>query len=124
MAGEAERRAGIVHHKKFSKLVVVRVVTGGALQPAFLIQLNRTGQLSGVFDFGIARRQRRIVDERNRMVGGQVRAQIGRAGRHRRRAALHGDRQRATTHAAQRNRAIVTTQAEPRRTVWLRDNDV
>src|SRR5690348_7255287 len=55
------------------------------------------------------------------MMTGKIGAEIGRAGRHRRGAVLHFDKRRRTIEQAERDRAIVATQAKPRRTGWLAD---
>jgi len=111
MTGQAERRTGVVHDEKIAELVIVWIVAGGALHTAFMVQFHHAGQLAGIFDFRIVLRQGRIINERNGMVGGQIRAEIVRPHGHRRGAALHGNWQRAAADTAECDGTIVTAQA-------------
>ena len=107
MTRQAQCGASIINHEKTAELVIVRVMARGALQLPAPIQTHIWAQCIRVVQFTIRRDERGIVSERNRMVGGEIRAQVAETGWHR--CGIHRDRRAATVDHAQRNGAVVTT---------------
>ena len=115
VAGLAQRRGLVGHDQKLAVGIVVRIVAGGALQLPGGIEPHPSGQRRRGREFAARGRERRRVDDRHRMIVGQVGAQPAcRTGGHRRRASGHRDRRRATEHVPERNRAVVAAQAQQR----------
>ena len=125
VARQTEARTRIINDQKVPELIIVRVVASGALKPAVFIQSDRSGAQGGrVFNPRIFRGQGEVINERNGMVPGQIRAKVSRASGHRRYATpvlLHRDGGRAAADVAQRHSAIVTPQAKTRRPIGLRN---
>ena len=122
------RRVGgiiIIQNQKIAVLIIVRIMTGGALHLAGIIQgdfrrqgagYSRVNQATGGgIGAGIIG-QLGIVNKRNRMIRRKV-------GVKRQRGGVHGDAASTTADRAQGNRAIVTAQAKTRGTVRLADDD-
>ena len=121
MAREAQGGGGIVHHKKFSVLIVMRIVTGRALHLAAVIEPHFVFQRRGIFQFAIRRGEVRIVHEGDRVRLRQVRPEIARAGGHGRDVALHGNGCAAAVHQSQRDGSVMATQTSLGGAVGLTD---
>ena len=117
VAGLAQRRRRVGHHQELAVGVVMRFVTGGALQATVRVQphLARLDERCRVGELAARCAQRGVVDEGHRMVVGQVGADerdaADRAG--------HADLRRPAQHLAQRDGAVVAAQAQLRRAVRL-----
>ena len=82
MTGQAQDRPGVVHDQKVSELIVMRVMTRGALKFAVVIQLNAMIQRRGILEIAIRLRELGVVNKRDGMVPGKIGSQVGLAHRH------------------------------------------
>src|SRR5436190_3298341 len=88
VAGETQRRTGVVHDEKLAELIVMWIVAGDALNLAEVVELDFFIERRRILHARVLLREVLIVNEGDRMIAGKVRSQIGRAGRHRDDAAL------------------------------------
>jgi len=91
MTRVAELRLLVVHDEELAELIVVRFVAGRALKLAVVVEFDLPRETARGFELRVARHQRRVVAEADRMVVRKVRAQVRRARRKRRDSADHRD---------------------------------
>jgi len=113
VTGHAELGTAVVHDQKTGVLIVVRIMTGGALHLAAAVQgdLRRQGGRinqatgGGIGAGGVG--QRGIVNERNGMIRRKINAEVAGVGQR----VIHGNAAGLAVHQAERHRAVVTAQA-------------
>lgn len=76
MATDAQRRASIVFQHEFSPLIVVRIVTRGALHFVVVIDPDFSGQRVRVLQLAVGARERTVVRERNGVIIRQIGSEI------------------------------------------------
>ena len=118
VAGHTKRRGGVVDHEEFGVLIVMRVMAGSALKLAVAIQANATGA-GGAIEMPVGRDQRGIVLEGNWVVVGKVCAEVVGAAGHRGCRGLHGNLSCPAPDLAQRDGAIMATEAHLGSAGWL-----
>src|SRR6516162_4824206 len=106
VALKTKRGAGIVLHEEFAVLIVVWVMAGGALELVVVVKAHLLGQRSGVFELAVGGNEGVVVGEGDRVVIGEIGAQIARALGHARDVVAHLNRGSAAGHHAERHSSI------------------
>ena len=103
----AQRRGGVVLHEKFAVLIVMRIMTGGALELVVVVKTNLLRQRGGIFELAISGDERIVVSEGDGMVVRKIGAEIARALWHGRDVVPHLDGSRATRYHAERHGPVM-----------------
>lgn len=112
MAVQAQGRGVVVLHEEFAVRVVVWIVAGSALQLVVVIQPHFVGQRGRIVQLPVGRRKRAVVNERDRMIIGEIGSKLAGSGRHCCHVIRHLDRGRAVVDHANGDGSVVAAEAQ------------